>query len=275
MKNLSAGNVPGTLDGMLRGKVVWRDGVMTTTALFELLEAHLAARGRGPEGRNVLARLSAGGLDVAGSVDLSELVRSCERSRRSLRVEGLVAALCVLAPTDPVAVVAIVVVLRPDLVRQARRLVRAGLAPDEAVAVAVEAVVVAVGAMSEGDGGPKSDEAVVRALLNAVWRRCRTEARRAERLAARQVPLSVDEVDRPAAGGEPEVDDPLLARAVRRGALDVRQARLLYETRGLGRPVVEVAEAWGVGPGTLVSSRRRAEHRLRAMLVAEGSERSR
>jgi DNA-directed RNA polymerase specialized sigma24 family protein len=257
---------PGNTDRNPAEKVVRRNGAMTIPTPFSRLVTDLAIRSRGREGRATLQRLSCAGVDLAGAASPLALACACHRPDRRAWAADTVSRLAALAPADETATLVVLVALGPGLLRLVRRLGRAGWPIEDASAVALAGALEALA----GLGGHPVENAG-RAVVAGTWARCRNDLRRADRHAGRSI--GGPEAERVLAtlvAGDPELSvDSVLDRAVRAGVLGARQARLLYETRALGRPLCEVAAEWGVPAGALTSLRRRAEGRLRHHLLTE------
>ena len=259
---------PGTAPGSRAGTVAWRDEAMTNPWIFDRLETHLALRSRGAAGRSAMARLAAG-IETNGAGDPLELALGCHKpschqpgagGSASVTVSGLIA----LARGDEVALLCVLVALRPALVKMARRLERSGTPGPEAASVVLAAATEAI----------LTRRAVTaREVVAGTWTIARSTARRERRFAERHRPTAelpdvADVVEHGASTGErvPAV----LEEAVARGVLSGSDAVLVHQTRVLGRPLVAVARAQGTTRAALDSSRRRAEGSLRSMLVGQG-----
>ena len=240
------------------------NGCMTSTrSPLTLLGDDMAQFMRTGAGSRAMARFSAAGLNRESAQDLSVLVSQRGRAVGRIKRARIVEVLAPLAPADDVASPCVVVALRPELIRMTRRSTRELVDPEDTeadvVAVAWEVVI----------KGPEGASEPLRhaALVNAIW----TEIRRSSGLRRGQldvVPLD-DNFDQPA-----PLDDPLehwpglLASAVARGVLTPRQVVVIAQTRMEGRPLIEVATAFGRTYDSLRMERARAEAALRHFALA-------
>jgi hypothetical protein len=242
---------------------------MTNPRLFGELEAHLALRSRGAAGRSAMAALAAAGIETTGAGDPLELALGCHNpschhpgagGSASVTVSKLIA----IARGDEVALLCVLVALRPALVKMVRRVERSGTPGPEPASVVLAAATEAI----------LTGRAVTaREVVARTWTIARSAARRERRFAERhrptaELPEVVDVVDPGPPAGErvPAV----LEDAVALGVLGVTDAVLVHQTRVLGRPLVTVAREWGTTRAALDSARRRAEGSLRSMLAGQG-----
>jgi len=268
-------------------RVLRRDGAMTHTSTpstasaptasttttpsttpIGRLGAHLGSRSKGREARAAMARFARAGIEIADVHSPLELARWCHDHRgRSADVVGVLVR---LAPGDETAMVCVLVALRPALLRTAGYLVRHGIERDDAetelVGIAWERVLAVAAA------APAHHAAS--AVVDGVWDRARLLVHRDRRRRDREIALG-DHVDPEAIDADPGVRvTTVLADAERAKALTGRQARLVHETRVLGRPVGELATASGRDPRAVRQERRRAEIALRRHLAASFAESS-
>lgn len=269
MKESSRGEGAGKVCRNGRGNSLWRDGTMTTPRLFDRMTADLGTRSRGPAGAAALARFASAGVDPGGALDPCHLARRLQAAGGGRWSEEVLARLADMASGDELAALVVLVALRPEHDRLTGRLARKGFSADDASAAVAASAVEALAAWGRTSG---HEPDAARWIVSESWRGCRRVLRGEERANRRRADAADLEVlgERVVGTGcELSVADPVLARAQGTGVLGPAHAALVYETRVLGRPLVEVADSWGRTPGSLASLRRRAEQRLRAMLVAE------
>ena len=268
-KKFVGGDVLEKSDGSSAVRVAWRDGAMTTAPLFDRLALDLAARSHGPAGPAALARFAAAGVDTAGHADPVALALACRAHPRSPWARTTVSRLATVVPGDATATLTVLLAMRPALLRLVRRLLRHGVDSDDAVALVVGQ---AFEVLADPSLAARPD--VARWIVRDTWCRCWTRCRRDRRFEDRwnDGPAGDAALRSAEAAAVEPVIDAVLERAVRTGVLRPRHARLLYETRGLGRPLGDVAAEWGVDAGALASLRRRAERRLRDHLLTEAAQ---
>jgi DNA-directed RNA polymerase specialized sigma24 family protein len=227
------------------------------------LTAELRSRSASPAGRRALERFRREGIDVGWAATLGDLVERCHSSgaQASDHARSLVDSLLALAPSDPDAAICALVVLRPALLRIARR-----VSGREPTADDVAEVLVIAWEEICRPGAPRGSSVVVR----ATWTRSRSVIRR---LADRVAREELGEVAlRPAT---PPTEDHLeardtLASAVARGTITWDDAVVIALTRIDGLPVTVLAGLWGVTVSTVTSKRRRAEAAIREHLSRQG-----
>lgn len=267
-KNFSGGEPSGKSNGNSSGKVVWRDIAMTDTVM-DRIDRQLSDRSRGRERARAMARFASAGIDLGGLDSPAAMAPRCGDPEPREWADRTLSVLCDMAPRDEEAALVVLVALGPHLRKMARRLVVAGLSADDAGSVVVLSALAAMGDAPH----PAGEDGVAVTLLAGTWRRCRKELRRSGRALRTEVPGEPTREGEATPGTSgPDHDDPVLDRALRTGVLTLDQAALLYETRGLDRPLSAVSREWGRPRGQLASSRRRAETRLREMLRAEAEE---
>jgi len=215
---------------------------------------------------------------LAGCTDLVQVVCLCARRDDPVAANAALSALLRLAGTEPLAARVALQALLPGLKAQARRARRLGWSRDdvcrwtsqptpwllegeleqELAALAWEQVC----ALAGQDVSYPSLR-----VLEAVWRRLRVRLDAHRRGAARQVPLMTEDEGRYAddTSGDWEREGASLIReAVEAGVVSAGDGALIFETRVLGVPAVELAEQRQVDAGTLRTRRRRAERALRS-----------
>lgn len=232
---------------------VWRDGAMTTTpSPFQLLSTHIGQRARTPEARQLAARISGSPAD-GPDPDLADLLsRRDADGHPAIRV---IEALAAEAAADPLAALALLHVLRPELEVMSKRLLHSGRvsvldAEADTLSAAWE-VVTKRPSLARWD---RSD---------AIW----NEARRASRMRrlrspeADQLPQDFDR-EEPRDSSDHRRPE-LLAGAVAAGVVTPRDVVLIVRTRVEGHPLAEVAKALGRPYDAVRMERHRAEAALR------------
>jgi hypothetical protein len=245
-------------------KSMWRDDAMTEPSPLQSLSDHVASRARGPEAVRLAAQIAPSSTAERERGDLAALLaRRDGDGRPAIRV---VERLANEAPTDQLAALALLSMLRPELEVVRDRLVRSGRvnvldAETDALGAAWEVVTrrPPPGRWERGD---------------AIWNRARRVSlmRRRCSLEAEPLPQGLDV-------GEPERDvlsspAPLLAAAVVAGVLSPREVVLVARTRLEGRQLSEVARTLGRPYDAVRKERRRAEAALATFVErydAEGS----
>jgi len=282
-KENSAGDQFGNDSGNDSRNPLWRNGVMTEPTITEPHRAlqslvdHVAVLARGPEGTRLAARIAGPmprGKDAPNLVAL--LARRDADGRPAIRIQERLAK---EAPYDPLAALALLVMLRPELEAVRDRLVHSGLvSPLEA----------------ETDTVAAAWEVVTRRPPPGRWERCDTiwglarrdsGLRRKCSIVTEPLPVHFDGALYNTALDDSAFDDgsdvategigrspALLAAAVAAGVLTPRQVVLIARTRLEGRPLGEVAQALGRPYDAARMERRRAEVALRPFVVRYESE---
>ncbi|MGH8995614.1 MAG: hypothetical protein ACRDYB_06240 [Acidimicrobiales bacterium] len=240
----------------------------STPSPLALAARDLATRSAGARGRRALARLAAAGAPVEGCRDPFDLARSCHGPGGRDLLEALVAALFPLVPGDEVAMLCLLVAMRPVLGTLATRAERSG--PRGGERTEMESATVTALLEAVADLSRPAVPASLTVLVHAVWSRLRSELRRQRTSDGDRVVASVeDDAD---AGADPaEVVTTLLADARRRGVVTPRQAYLMSATRLADRPVEEIGLRLGISRATVWKDRRRGELAL-AAFVLRGAE---
>ena len=245
------------------GNPMWRDGAMTeTTAPFQRLADHLAVVGRSIDAERLAERIAPNRASRGAPPDLLELLaRRDADGRPAIRV---LERLATEAPKDPLAALALLSMLRPELESMRDRLVRGERAG------ALEA---------EADALSAAWEVLTRRpppgrfeRVDAIW----GEVRRARGVRRRSpfelctLPEGFDAAD---GSSDPVVRTPgSLAAAVAAGVLSPRELVLIARTRLEGRSLRAVAGALGRPIDAAYKERRRAEAALRTFLLRYDSE---
>ena len=142
------------------------------------LTRSLEIRCRADGSNRTMARLGAGGLELAGAGTLFVLACSCHESKDRARSDAVLGALVRLASDDQLAAMAVLVALRPALLVLSRRLTGAGMDPavaqGDVVATAYERVL----AIAE-----QPTVHVARAIISSTWDRLRWSLRAEQRCA--------------------------------------------------------------------------------------------
>jgi DNA-directed RNA polymerase specialized sigma24 family protein len=224
------------------------------------LTAHLGVLARGPGATRLVHRLGTAGLGIDAGADLmAELDGHAESDRADT---ALVECLARWAPSDEVASVALLHLLRPRLESMAARLTRhaqvtAGDAESEVLSAAWEVLT-----RRPPPGRLERSE--------AIW----TEVRRAGGLRRKDRTVSLPEGFDPATPEEvlgSERWPELLDIAGSAGVLRPDEAALILRTRIEGEPLRQVARDLGRPYDALRMERRRAEAALRAYVSSGAS----
>jgi hypothetical protein len=240
------------------GNPMWRDGAMTQPTPFQRLSDHVALAARSREAQRLAARVAPSTEARGDSFDLSELLaRRDADGHPAIVVQERLAK---VAPSEPLAALALLSMMRGDLEVVRDRLVHSGRvspldAESDTLAAAWE-VVTRCPPPSRWERG------------DAIWNLARrvTSMRRACSAPSERLPEDFDTfIDNSA---EPESDRPgrspaLLAAAVAAGVLTPREVVLIALTRIEGRTVREVAQSLGRPYGAAKKERQRAEAALR------------
>jgi len=222
--------------------------------------AHLGVLARGAGAARLVHRLGAAGLCIDARADLMAVLDGHAESGRP--DAALVECLARWAPSDEVASVALLHLLRPRLEAMAARLRRhaqitAGDAESEVLSSAWEVLT-----RRPPPGRLERSE--------AIW----TEVRRAAGLRRKERTVSLPEDFDPAAPEElsgPDRWPELLDIAGSAGVLRPDEAALILRTRIEGEPLRQVARDLGRPYDALRMERRRAEAALRAYVSSGAS----
>lgn len=217
---------------------------------------------------------------LAGCVDLAEVLGRCGRRHDPIAANAALSALLRLAGTESLAARTALQALLPGLKAQARRARRLGWSRDDSCRwtsqptpwllegeLEQELVVLAWEQVLALAGQEVSYPAL--RVLEAVWRRVRVRLAAHRREAIRQVTLTPEDVDEEVFASAADLGweregASLVSEAIRAGVVSPDDGALIFETRVLGFPAVEVAAQRRVAAGTLRARRRRAERALRA-----------
>ena len=253
------------------GNPMWRDGDMTEpTPPFQRLSDHVASMAHSPEADRLAVRIApptASGRGRSDPYDPADPYESPGLSALLARRDGdgrpatrVQERLATAAPSEPLAALALLSMLRGDLEVVRDRLVRSGrVSALDAEADTLAAAWEVVTRRPPPGRWERSD---------AIWNLARrvTRMRRACSLPAEPLPEDFDIVIDNRA--EPEPDWPgrspaLLAAAVAAGVLTPREVVLIARTRIEGRTVREVALSLGRPYVVTKKERQRAEAALR------------
>jgi DNA-directed RNA polymerase specialized sigma24 family protein len=230
---------------------------------FDALSRHVRLGARSPAGDHLVARLFAFGIRVEADEQLvSLLARNGEKHPSRV---ALVEALAVLAPSDELAALMLVDLLRPDLQTLAAKLVRSagptlGEAEGEVVAAAWETLTCR----------PPPHR---KARLDAIWKTLRRTAQLGRMELTVPLPNSFD-VAVPDEWALCERWSALVDTAGSDGTLSRYQAALIVRTRVDGVPLSELARELGRPYDAVRKERRRAEMALRSYVRSGGRSRS-
>jgi hypothetical protein len=233
-------------------KSMWRDGVMTERSALQSLSDHVASRTRSPEATHLAARIATSSTAEHERGDLATLLaRRDSDGRPAIRI---VERLAKEAPSDQLAALALLSMLRGELEVVRDRLVRSGRvnaldAETDALGAAWEVVTrrPPPGRWERGD---------------AIWNQARRVSlmRRQCSHEAEPLPAGFDAAETERDGHSSPA--PLLAAAVGAGVLSPREVVLVARTRLEGRPLSEVARTLGRPYDAVRMERRRAEAAL-------------
>jgi DNA-directed RNA polymerase specialized sigma24 family protein len=260
----------GKVSMSLASKVIWRDVAMTPHPMpIDRLAAHLALLSRTKAGAELIAALVDVGVVEEGCRDLGPIIRASQPIDEGRYRQALATTAFALAPTNQVAALVVIMVLRPDLQRLTRRLARTTMDLEEAqadvVAVAWQLITQRIKTRHRVDS--------TLTLIDATWNEIRREAG-LRRGRVDQVPLGAD-----LNVAAPESDrlqrwPGLLAAGVSHGVLTPRQVVIIGQTRMDGRPLHDVARDLGHSYDAVRKERQRAERALRAYALSYLSEES-
>ncbi len=223
------------------------------------LVTELEHRSRDGRDRSILRSLRRAGVPVPSEISLAEVVRADTATRSRADADALLRHLVARSIADDTAVLGVLAALRPAWVVLARRLVAAGVRPEDAQGLVLSA---AFERLCELDGVPPSH--VARTLVSGTWDRLRWQLVAEQRCHRRLVPIAVLE-DR---AGEEEASDPgdgltrLLRDAVNAMVLSRQTACVIHASRVGGRPLREVARRLGKAEGAVRRQRSRGEQAL-------------
>jgi hypothetical protein len=233
----------------------------------------LQIRCRGGGSSETMARLADGGLQLAAGDTVYALACRCHESKDREWSDTVLGALLRSAGDDELALMAVLVALRPALLVLSRRLVGVGLDPavaqGDVVATAYERVLALV---------PDPPVHVARAIISSSWDRLRWSLRAEQRCALRHLPLSVlgDVAD---TGPEQNASDltaggeltSVLTEAVATGVITATAARIVVATRAQGTSFRALSCELHKGEAALRKTRQRAESNLIARrMVIQG-----
>jgi hypothetical protein len=219
---------------------------------------------------------------VAGCSDLADVIGRCSRRDDAVAANAALAGLLRLAATDPLAERAALQAVVPGLKALAARARRMGWSIDDVHRRTTEPtpwvqegeleqeLVMLAWEQIRALAGDDVAYAALR-ILEPVWRRLRSRLASHRRRVARHVPLWPDDGDEELYACESEGtwerrSAELVRDAVHAGVMKQRDAEVIYGTRVLGYPVIEVAEQLQVDVKVLWARRRRAERALGAAL---------
>jgi hypothetical protein len=215
-----------------------------------------------------MARLAAGGLEMAGSDTLFALACSCHESKDRSRADAVLGALVRHSGDDELATMAVLVALRPALLVLSRRLIGVGIDPamaqGDVVAMAYERVLALA---------PCPPVHVARAIISSSWDRLRWALKAEQRCALRHQPLSVvgdvaetgteHSVPGSAAAGDLRS---VLTEAVATGVISATAAQIVLATRAQGTSFRMLSCQLHKSEAALRKTRQRAE----ATLIVKG-----
>jgi DNA-directed RNA polymerase specialized sigma24 family protein len=173
--------------------------------------------------------------------------------------DPVLSALLAIAATDSLAARFCLQAVLPALKGQARRIARGRDRRDETW----ELLLASAWHVIRGFPLARTRRVAANVVLETLHHATR-ELRRGALLDADRL----DDGDHAVAPASSSGVDGLLAAAVADGALDEREAELIAATRLDGLPLAALATALGVPYPALLKRRQRAEHRLRAWIVA-------
>jgi DNA-directed RNA polymerase specialized sigma24 family protein len=237
---------------------MWRDGAMTETTPLQRLSEHVALRAHSTEAQRLAERIAPSTAAGGELLDLCALIARRDADGRPAIVvqERLARA----APSEPLAALALLSMLRDDLEVVRDRLVRSGrvsaLDGETDTLAAAWEVVTRRPPPSRWERG------------DAIWNLARRVTRMRRACSAPTEPLPEDfdtAIDNSAECGSdwPGRSPALLAAAVAAGVLSPREVVLIAATRLEGRSVREVAQSLGRPYGAAKKERQRAEAALR------------
>jgi hypothetical protein len=232
------------------------------------LTRSLEIRCRAGGSKKTISRLAAGGLEVGGTDSLFALACSCHESKDRSRADAVLGALLRLAGGDELAVMAVLVALRPALLVLSRRLIGVGIDPavaqGDVVATAYERVLALA---------PNPPAHVARAIISSSWDRLRWSLRAEQRCALRHLPLSAAgdlsesgaEQSAPGSAGGADLRS-VLAEAISAGVISAAAAEIVLATRTQGTSFRVLSCELHRGEAALRKTRQRAE----TALIAKG-----
>ena len=115
-----------------RGCRVWMSSMTHYRGPISNLITHVEVLSRGGGSNVTMVRLIEGGLDPGLATTVAELATICNRTDQRDRAEAIVASLVALAPADDLAGLGALAALSPALIRLSRRLITAGVRPEQA-----------------------------------------------------------------------------------------------------------------------------------------------
>ena len=233
-------------------KSMWRDDAMTERSALQSLSDHVASRLHSPEAARLAARIATSSTAQRDRGDLAALLACRDADGRpAIRI---VERLAKEAPSDQLAALALLSMLRGELEMVRDRLVRSGRVNARD---------------AESDALGAAWEVVTRRPPPGCWERRDAIWNRARRvsLIRRQCSLEAEPLPKGFDAAEPERDvlsspAPLLAAAVVAGVLSPREVVLVARTRLEGRPLSEVARTLGRPYDAVRMERQRAEAAL-------------
>lgn len=223
-----------------------------THDVFDDLATELNLRSRGKGGRRALERLAAIGAPLDGAVTLCELADRCHCGGRQSTV--LLGQVLKLAPFDELLALTALVALRPALRRVAGRVGRRESDRSDTDQV----VLASAWATVRTSGLWMTPSAVV----SRVWSEAKSELRRTERRASRELLLEPGSAQWPATTYDDRPTDGL-GRRIAECRVTTSDLQLLRLVRIAGVPVREVARTLGIPRSTLHDQLQRTERRLR------------
>src|SRR5665213_287067 len=223
------------------------------------LIAHVEILSLEGRGEATMKRLKAHGLDPGRATTVLELATMCTQTDERDRADAIVSALVALAPEDNLAALGALVALFHALIRLSRRLIAAGIHPEQAdidvIATAYERI------MTLGD---KPLRHPARAVISGTWDRLRTSLEAEQRCALRQRPM--DTAGDPVAPSDPDAATTglrwTLTEAISTGVISTEAARIIEGSRSHGRSLRSLACELHKGEAAVRQTRHRAERAL-------------
>jgi len=242
-----------------RGCRVWMSSMTHYRGPISNLITHVEVLSRGGGSNVTMVRLIEGGLDPGLATTVAELATICNRTDQRDRAEAIVASLVALAPADDLAGLGALAALSPALIRLSRRLITAGVRPEQAdidvIATAYERIVTL---------GDQPRRHAARSVISGTWDRLRASLDAAQRCALREHPLEA--ASDPVAHSTSATTAPglrwVLTDAVAAGAISAEAARIIDGSRCHGRTLRSLACELHKSESAVRQTRNRAERTL-------------